>query len=104
MASPISADDIIHKVTLNKVDYGNLESYIHQVYGVEYEIPYSEECNNDTSLEFNNVTGKLDHFDEAKLTKFVCGDSPSRILRILLEDLVRQNRFPSGDYLIRVSW
>jgi hypothetical protein len=99
----IAANKIVSQHTYNRVDYGNLENYIQQEYGIDYEIAPGEEVGNDITLEFDG-SGILGKWEEDRLNQFKRNEAPQRMLGILINDLVRRGRLPIGKYLVSVSW
>ena len=101
-------DYTIMKITtkvLHVVDYSDLEKIIAATYYQDYELPYDEECNNDTSLTATVGKGQnTSDYDRKRLETFKDSGKGQYMMRPLLNDLADQNLIPEGEYLIEVSW
>ena len=88
-----------------KVDYGDWDDFVQEVYGnSRYEIVADEEANNDSCLEFTIKKEELHKYDADKLAKFKNGEYVSYMTRTLMTDLCNQGLIPEGKYLIKISW
>lgn len=90
--------------TLIVVDYGDLENFIDEVYDHDFELVADQELSNDVDKKMNIHPEELDEYDQAKLDKFVCGQNPSYMLRILMTDMCNRGLIEAGTYLIEISW
>jgi hypothetical protein len=102
----------IETKSVHRVDYGDLESKIQEVYGITYEMACDIECGNDTSHEFDGITKETaekaaaDKWDGADFQEWKDGNGKKKLWgpRLILLDMVRQDIIPEGDYVVSVSW
>ena len=87
------------------VEYGELERFIKDVTGHEYEIAFYEGCSNDSWRLFN-VDGKLFHvWDQPKWDDFKTkGNCTSWMLQAILNGLCKDGHIGKGKYLVHISW
>lgn len=85
----------MEKVEAYLLDYQEFEKIVLKHYGIEYEFPYMNECTNDTSQYYSNVTGKYCEIGE--VTSQECGYD-------ILQFMVKHNVMPSGNYIIDICW
>jgi hypothetical protein len=105
-----------------KVDYRDLELFVQEVYGREWDFIAAQECGNDSDHTFNptgthfdlekaqaGAKGRgayvpgLDRGDAARIAGWLAGDSfPSA--HTILDDLVVRGLIQPGNYLVSVSW
>jgi hypothetical protein len=80
----------------------SLDALISQTYNCEYEIREELEiyCNNDKLIQ--GINGKLSEADEKLLTTFKDGKRRGCTINIILNDLVRNRKLPSGNILIKL--
>ena len=86
------------------VDYADLERFIKEIYGQDYEIPSQEEKGNDCNLTYSLKVEPMSDWDERKLGEFCHGKNVSYALRVILQDLVNNEKILPGNYSIRISW
>jgi hypothetical protein len=89
------------------VDYGKFEELVNHVYCInDFSVPCDQEIGNDSYIFFKEADGKLDKWNEEDLKKFIesNGNDGSYMTRILLNDMIRKNVIPPGNYLIQISW
>ena len=95
----------VNKKTVLKVDYNDLESFIFEVYGAEYEIAPGEECNDGTNLKFLVEKEALNEYDLQRLNNWRMGeDMPDFLLHVILTDLCNNGKIEVGEYIVNVSW
>lgn len=88
-----------------KVDSSDLEDLIQETYKIRYEMAAQEEWSNDSSHSYNNIDGKLTKLGEKDLVSFIETEKTEfGITKVLLNDLVRKNLIPAGNWLITVCW
>jgi hypothetical protein len=87
------------------VEYGELERFIKDVTGHEYEIPFSEDCGNDSWKVFR-VDGKLSElWDLPKWENFKTkGHYTSWMLQVILNGLCKDGHLSKGKYIVHISW
>lgn len=99
--------------SVHRVEYGDLEDFIREVYGIDYEMASDAECSNDTSHEYNGITAanaadlnNPNSPDSHRIQDWKSSQGRKQMWgpRLILLDLVRQGKIPEGDYVIRVSW
>jgi len=102
----------IEKMTVNRVEYFELEAHIRRVYGIDdpkemFSIVAMEEWNNSSSHLFNlNWTEPLNEYDAKRLAEWKCdpfGYHPY-MLWVILTDMVNNGALEPGNYLITVCW
>lgn len=87
-----------------KVDYNDLDQFIKEEYGVEYESAAYEEWSNYQSHEKTVQKEELDEFETKELENFKGGKPKHYMIGTILKDLVNRDRIPEGDYVISVFW
>lgn len=90
--------------TYLEVDYKDIEKFIRQEYGIEYEMISGEEWNNDSSHDFDVCKGIIDEYDQAKLNNWLNSNEEQWLLNTILRDLCNKDKIKEGWYLIGVSW
>jgi hypothetical protein len=92
-------------VTTIAIDYSDLENFIKEVYGQEYEIPSEEEKGNDCTITYSLKQEPLGDYDERKMGQFCQGKHHGgMMLRTIMQDLVNNGRIIPGNYSIQISW
>jgi len=95
----------VNKKTVLKVDYIDLESFIFEVYGAEYEIAPGEECGNNSNLKFLIGKEEIDTYYRDKLQYWRMGEGEaSFLLRTILTDLCNNDKLEAGEYIVNVYW
>lgn len=89
--------------TIHTVQDSDLDRFISQVYGVEFNFVADNEVGNDSSVSFA-VDGVLDDYERDEVAKFARGEVVSYISRTLLNDACARGLIPAGDYLVSVCW
>lgn len=95
-------DNPFEKKTVFSADYHEVEQLINEYFpklNGQYEIPCSEECSNDVTLEYD-LDGKLDTWDEQSIEE----GKEMYMTRTYLDKLVSVGTLEAGTYIIRVSW
>ncbi len=88
------------------VDYGDFESFINRVYGIEdWSFVADQECGNDSSHRFC-PDGELSEYDKGDIKDWVDSDGADGcyMAHRLLDDCVRQRLIPAGVYIVEVCW
>lgn len=92
--------------TVIEVEYGDLERFIEDETGHEYEIPDREELDNYTAKTYDvdgNAKGYIVGFAE-DWAKFKADGKGNLMLRVILEGLCLEGKIQPGEYLVKVSW
>lgn len=90
--------------TVHSVNYNNLEQFIKQTTGHEYEILPNEEWNNDTQHRFL-IDGKMLDFHQKDWEAFKStGEQDPFRLRNIMNGLCADGHLLPGIYVINVSW
>jgi hypothetical protein len=87
-------------------DYHEVEKLIQETYRIkEYNLPYSEEIRNDSSMTVS-VDGNLTESDKEKIRKFLRskGEESSFMTQALMNDLCLSGKIEAGEYLINICW
>jgi hypothetical protein len=85
------------------VDYGDLEDFINDHYGIYWDIVANMEWNNDTSYTLNIKKEEMRDWDLKMLSLIKSGKQEGR-LSIILTDLANNGIIEEGEYLINVCW
>lgn len=85
---------------IREVDYHNLDDFISEVFGIEYECIAYEEWGNSQSHLFEVTPKELDEYDQDKIEE---GDY-HHILSGLLDEACHRGLLEPGEYLIDVYW
>jgi hypothetical protein len=96
------------EVTTINVDSSDLEFFIRNLFGVEYESASVEESSNDTQRHYS-VRGfddsKYNVGRKAEVEKYLFnGDKKEPALAVLLNYLADKNYIGKGDYTVKWSW
>lgn len=86
------------------VDYNDLEAFIEEIYGHEYEIVSMEEWNNSESHTFNIKGERIDDYNMKYITFLEKGNPKQYSLRVILIDMCNNGYIEEGNYLINISW
>jgi hypothetical protein len=106
--------ELIHKKkTIIEVDYKDLQNFIFENSGVEYDIVSKEEMNNDSIKTFviyepdieNKsyqyiIESQLEIWKKVKEEKLIS----CFVLEAILQGLCSEGKIESGNYLVKVSW
>jgi len=92
------------KKTIFEVDYGDLEDFINEIYGGNFEFVAIQEANNYCSYTFDIPSKDIFFFSDEKERirqgKYDRDISVYQILQCLYED----GFLEAGEYLVNVSW
>lgn len=95
------------KETVIKVDYGNLDEFIAEAYGLD-NFEGTLESSNDTDHRFDISepdTVMFEKFGQEDLKKIIEAKSCEYYhLGTVLEDLARKGKIERGVYLVQVCW
>lgn len=92
------------KETRIVVNECELDEFIEEVYGVNYEPTAREEWSNDTEHCFILKKKLLDDYDTKKIRALESGKPEDYSLRVIMTDLCNKNLIEEGTYTISVSW
>lgn len=92
-----------------RIDYGDLERWINDVFGKDFCFVSTVECGNDTDHDFEDLGMHPDWLDESEMKEIMdwlygSGKAPRYSAQNLMEYLVRDGFLAAGDYIVRVSW
>ena len=91
--------------TVIEVDYNDLDEFISEIYGVDYEIVSDEELNNYSMKSFDIKKESLGAYDQRCFNNWkVDSNNEQFMARTILTDLCNRELIPEGEYLIDVSW
>lgn len=97
--------------TVYTVDYRDLEEFVKNIYGGDYEFVAVQECSNDTDHKFTvdgkmclSSSEKLNEYKRKDAEKIRSGQYPNYCNNLLLDCLVVDGYIQPGTYLIQVSW
>lgn len=93
----------VKETVVLEVSHSDLEDFIRQVYGVEYEYAVTQESNNGSYKRYNVYSEHLSEWEERELEEFVKDENMCSI-RIIFADLLRKKVIKAGIYLVSVSW
>ena len=92
------------KETVFKVDSYDLEAFIKEATGHEYETVYNEEWSNDSQHRFI-LDGKMNQWEKNDWETFKStGKQELYHLRTILNGLCSEKQIEAGTYLITVCW
>jgi hypothetical protein len=94
----------IKKAEYYEVNDSDLNAFIKEQYGQEYDFASCEEAIADNSRIFSVKSGNLYPNDLSKLKDFKSTGRCNYFTDILLMDLCNRGLIEPGEYLIRVSW
>ena len=94
----------VEKKTVFKVDYGDLDDFISEVYGHEYEIVADEELSNYSSKEYHVEQEELSDYNMKSLREFTEEGRGMYNARLILVDLCNKGLIETGDYVIDIFW
>jgi hypothetical protein len=92
------------KKTVIEVDYGDLDRFIQEVYGHEYEIVADQELGNDCCKSVTVKKEKLNQWEQADLDMFISTGIYRYMLHTILSDLCNRDLLEPGEYVIEISW
>lgn len=93
----------IEKYEVMRVNSYDLEEFIKDVTGQDFEFVADQEAGNDTQHEFD-VDGDLEDYDEERVDEFLEGEYGSHLTRPLLNWLAKNGHIEKGTYLVGVCW
>lgn len=93
----------IRTQTTHHVDCWDLEQFIKDRYGINYEIVAAEEASNDSTLHFS-VDGNLQGYELDDVRKLISGNWIPFRTRQLLNLMCFNEEIPTGEYYIEISW
>lgn len=92
----------LKKQIVYSIKYNDLDNILSKEYEHSFETALDQP--NDSVLNIS-VNGILDKWEEQELVEFKnTGKQMYSTLKILLNDLCRQNKIPSGSYIIIICW
>lgn len=91
------------KVTYTEVQYHDLDDYIQEVYGHEFNCVADQEWSNDSKKTVWAEEG-TDKWDQEKVDKFVATGHYSFSLQAILRDLCNRKLLEPGKYLVSICW
>lgn len=91
---------------VQEVDYFDLDAFVKEITGRDWEFAAAEECGNYTDHSISVSAKPLDPYDQSKIDAFLAGDIIGRYpcARTMLDWLASQGHILPGNYLVRVSW
>ena len=93
------------KKVVFEVDYGDLEAFILEQFGREYEIAPGEEASNGSNLRMDIKAEPNSDYYQKQLDRFIAGEGePTYMVRPILTHLCHTGKIEPGCYIIRVSW
>jgi len=92
------------KKLIISVEYSELERFIKQNYGHEYNIADREERDNDTKFTIYVEKEDIGCVREDNIKKFRETGEGKFILQDLMLDMLRNELIDEGDYLVNICW
>ena len=96
------------KKTVIRVEYGDLEAFIKEIYGHTHEIVAAEEASNDSTLSFSGVGEYPEDYDEFDREDFAKWQESGKHwpwgTQTILEELCLAGLIEAGDYLVEIYW
>lgn len=90
-------------ITYHKVEYYDLDSFIFNHFGIQFETIVELECQNDTSHEVY-ADANMTPYDRGEIDKWLQGESAYVRIHDILSYASLIGLIPEGRYLINVSW
>lgn len=100
-------DYIQERLNVFYMDYGKFEKLVNHVYCInDFSVPCDQEIGNDSYIFFRDSKGEVDEWNEKELKEFIDsnGNDGCHMTGTLLNDMIRKNILPPGNYLISISW
>lgn len=89
--------------TIFKVDYGDFEDFVKEIYGGDFDFVADQEADNYSSYEFSAPNMHVD-FEGKHEEKIRKGDFNGVPIHALFNVLLKDGHIEAGDYLIDVLW
>ena len=86
------------------MNYDDFDRIVQEVYGCDFELVADQELHNDMSWTASSINGEPDPYDELKIEALKSGKNVTWVAYAVLEDLVKNNYLPAGDYVIDICW
>ena len=93
-----------NKKTVFIVKASDLEVFIKEFYGREYEIAAGEEEGNDTIVECVVDKKRLCKYDKDCIKKWLDGENVYFLLNDLMDDMYSKGVLENGTYMVDISW
>lgn len=92
-------------VTAIAIDYGVLEEFVQDTYGVtDFNIASNEECGNDSTIECD-AERRMDKWQNDAWTAFLLKNGNANwSLHAIMNKLCQDGHIPAGKVYVRVSW
>lgn len=92
-------------VTRQEVDASDLDAFVKEVTGRDWEFVAAEAASNDSDHAFRVSSKPLDQYSQGKIDGFLAGDVGSYpYAQIMLDWLALQGHILPGNYLVKVCW
>ena len=88
------------EITTTLIDESDLNNFIQEIYGHSYEVAGSEEWDRNTAHLYELEMSPPYPHQEELLEKFIEGKGGTRMIRILLQDMVNEGYLTPGHYTI----
>jgi len=92
------------KKTVIKVDYGDLESHIKEIYGHELSIVADQETDNDESIDIVVKEEEIIGCDFDEVKAFVETGEYRYLLHTLMTHMCNEGHLEEGNYIISICW
>jgi hypothetical protein len=92
------------KQVVYTADYGEVEKWIEEVYGHEFEIVAQDELSNDSTLSVEVQGSGLDRWSQAHMEAFATTGVAEMRTWAVLEDMCTKGLLEPGTYVIDVGW
>ena len=87
-----------------EVDYDDLDDFISEQYGREFEIVADQGLMNDVSKTVTVKKEQLNQWEQRDLEEWKLTGRKNWMFSTLLTDLCNRDLIPEGEYLINISW
>lgn len=94
----------IKTVTLNEVDFNELNRAVSAHFGQCYEVVSDEELSNDSSKEVTVERKPLNEWEAQRVEKFRTTGKGQYLLHRLLQQMCNEGKIEPGKYLVKISW
>lgn len=90
--------------TVINVNYSDLNKFITEVYGKDFEFAVDVESSNDVSHSYTVKKEELTEWNRKHIDNFIATGRYGYITRSLLIDMANKGLIEEGDYIVDVSW
>lgn len=90
--------------TIREVDYSDLDDFIKEEYGQDFECVADQEWSNHMSRQIDVRKEEIDKDDLEEIEIFKSTGKYEHLLRELLTDLCNKDKIEPAEYIIKIFW